>query len=353
MTPTAPMPTQSLIGAFPEEVAPHLPARFREPYRARQILHWIHGKGTVRFEQMTDLPAALRDALPDVFRLGVLREAKRTTSKSGDATKYLWRLDDDRLVESVHLVLPTRETFCISSQVGCAYGCTFCATATMGFIRHLTSREIVEQVYRMREVLRERDGINPGYNVVFMGMGEPLANYANVVDAILRLTHPGGIALSEKRITLSTCGLAHRIRRLAKEGLKVGLAVSLNATTDELRRTTMPVTKKHGIEDVLDAAREYARASGRRVTLEYVLLKGVNDTVEDAERLSTLANSLPSKINLIPFNPFPGNPLERPDDAWVRAFLDRLTSSRAPAVTLRTTRGLDIAAACGQLAVSA
>jgi 23S rRNA (adenine2503-C2)-methyltransferase len=329
---------------------PLIPEDLRRPYRARQILAWIYRRGVSDFQAMTDIPKPLRDFGHDALRLGTLALERRQESAASDATKFLWRLEDGRKIESVHLVLPTRETFCISSQVGCAYGCAFCATATMGFRRHLRAPEIFEQVYLMREDLRRRRGAVPTFNIVFMGMGEPLANYDAVVDAVARLTDPLGLDIGDRRITISTVGLVPGIRRLAREGRRVGLAVSLNATTDEQRQTIMPVARKYRIAEILDAAGEYARKSGRRVTFEYVLLRGVNDTLEDARRLSELARAVPSKINLIPFNPFPESAMARPETDRVQAFARELMKS-GPAIMLRAPRGVDIAAACGQLAV--
>ncbi len=348
---TSPAPTADLLGLYPEELSEMMPEDVREPYRVAQLLSWMYDHGVRRFADMTNLPRSFRRRAQEAWRVGSLERERETTSADGDATKYLWRLEDGQRIESVYLVLPTRETFCISSQVGCAYGCTFCATARMGFRRNLTSREILEQVYWMREELRRRRGADrPPYNVVFMGMGEPLANYDAVVDGVRRLTHPKLLGLSERRITISTCGLANQIRRLADEGLRVGLAISLNATTDETRVRTMPVTRKHGIDELCDAAATYAGKTGRRVTFEYVLLRGTNDGTDDIARLSAIAARVPCKLNVIPFNPFPDAGHERPDDRWVTTFLERLMGSTDRAVTMRTTRGLDIAAACGQLA---
>lgn len=353
------MPTQeartNIMGLMPHELVPLLPSGHERPYRATQILEWIYRRGQVDFDAMTNLPLDLRARASERYAIGALTEERATTSASGDATKYLWRLADGKHMESVRLVMAegTRDTLCISSQVGCAYGCTFCATATMGFIRHLDPQEIFEQVFHMRRVLQsERPGA-PSYNIVFMGMGEPLANYANVIEAIRRLTSPDGLGIAERRITISTCGLAERIRRLAGEDLDVGLAISLNATTDADRLRTMPVTKKHAIEELLDAASEWARATGRRVTFEYVLLRDENDREEDIDRLRAISQQVPCKINVIPLNPFPGVGHARPDTRWIETFLAKLMRPPSPAVTRRMTRGLDIAAACGQLAVSA
>ncbi len=340
----------NILGLLPEEVEALIPSGFRTPFRARQLMAWIYRHGLTRFEEMTNLPKVFRTHAAENYTVGTMEMLAERVSTTGDATKYLWQLEDNERTESVYLVLPTRETFCISSQVGCAYGCSFCATATMGFKRHLTSTEIIEQVFRMREALRAASALPPSFNLVFMGMGEPLANYDAVVDAIRRLVHPEGMGLGEKRITVSTVGLAPEIRRLAEERFRVGLAISLNATTDEQRSRLMPVTRKHSIADVMDAALAYVEQTGRRVTLEYVLMAGINDSQDDADRLARIARGLPCKINLIPFNPFPGSRIDRPDEETLRLFAERLMP-QAPAVTLRSSRGLDIAAACGQLAL--
>jgi 23S rRNA (adenine2503-C2)-methyltransferase len=238
-----------------------------------------------------------------------------------------------------------RLTFCVSSQVGCALRCAFCATGLMGLKRNLGAGEIVTQVVAMGDFHRWND---ERFNIVFMGMGEPLANYDAVIDAVRILRDERGLNMGARRITVSTSGLVPQIRRLAGEGLPLGLAVSLHATTDELRDQLVPVNKRWPLQELLAAAREYGETTGRRVTLEYTLMAGVNDRAEDADRLAAIARALPSKINLIPYNPVPGLAWKRPDRAAVDAFAHRLLP-RAPAVTIRRTLGGEIWAACGQL----
>jgi 23S rRNA (adenine2503-C2)-methyltransferase len=240
---------------------------------------------------------------------------------------------------------PKRLTFCISSQVGCALGCTFCATGLMGLKRNLKAHEIVAQVMAMGEFHGWRDD---RFNIVYMGMGEPLANLAAVAESIRVLHDERGLNLGARRVTVSTSGLVPQIRELTKLELQLGLAVSLHATTDELRDQLVPVNKRWPIRELLDAAKEYGHSVGRRVTLEYTLLGGVNDSTEDADRLAAFARELPSKVNLIPYNPVPGLHWKRPTPAAIDAFAARLLP-HAPAVTVRHTQGGEIWAACGQL----
>jgi 23S rRNA (adenine2503-C2)-methyltransferase len=240
---------------------------------------------------------------------------------------------------------PKRLTFCISSQVGCALGCTFCATGLMGLKRNLKAHEIVAQVMAMGEFHGWRDD---RFNIVYMGMGEPLANLAAVAESIRVLHDERGLNLGARRVTVSTSGLVPQIRELTKLKLQLGLAISLHATTDELRDQLVPVNKRWPIRQLLDAAREYGRTVGRRVTIEYTILGGVNDSLDDADRLAAIARELPSKVNLIPYNPVPGLQWKRPTPAAIEAFAARLMP-HAPAVTVRQTQGGEIWAACGQL----
>jgi 23S rRNA (adenine2503-C2)-methyltransferase len=238
-----------------------------------------------------------------------------------------------------------RLTMCVSSQVGCALKCAFCATGLMGLKRNLRPDEIVAQVLHMGDLEGWPD---ERFNIVFMGMGEPLANLPNVLAAIRILHDARGLNMGARRITVSTSGLVPQIRELAAAGMQLGLALSLHATTDELRDELVPVNKRWPLREVLQAAREYGRTVGRRTTLEYTLIGGVNDRPEDADRLAAIARDMPSKINLIPYNPVPGLPWKRPNPAAVEAFAGRLFP-QAPAVTVRNTMGGEIWAACGQL----
>lgn len=314
-------------------------------YRAGQLFGWVYGKRQRAADGMTDLPLGLRHgfgALCDL-RLPAVGSVHRTAD--GLTHKFVLRLDDGALVESVSMRTDKRLTFCVSSQVGCALKCAFCATGLLGLKRHLRPEEIVAQVIAMGDHHRWQD---ERFNLVFMGMGEPLHNYRHVVDAIRILNDSRGLNLGARRVTVSTSGLVPPMRDLAREGLALGLALSLHATTDEQRSRLMPVNRRWPLAEVLAAAREYGEATGRRVTLEYTLIAGVNDGEDDAERLARFARGLPSKINLIPYNPVPGLPWQRPTPEAVEAFA-RSLFPRAPAVMVRDTQGGEIWAACGQL----
>ncbi len=335
----------SFFGLRRERLAEHL-GRFGLPgYRADQLYAWVYRKQVREPGRMTDLPAALRGEVPAVVDLGLPRTAAVLASADGDTHKVVLALDDGARVESVSMRTAKRLTFCVSSQVGCALQCAFCATGLMGLKRNLRAEEIVAQVIVMGDLHGWRDD---RFNIVFMGMGEPLANFEPVTEAIRILHDERGLNLGARRITVSTSGLVPQIRELSRLDLQVGLALSLHATTDEVRDRLMPVNRRWPISEVLDAAHEYGATVGRRVTLEYTLIGGVNDTPEDADRLASFARALPSKINLIPYNPVPGLAWERPSPRAIEAFAERLYP-KAPAVTVRNTMGGEIWAACGQL----
>ena len=314
-------------------------------YRADQLMTWIYQRRVRDPRAMSDLPLGLRERLPQLCDLALPDVASLLGNSSGDTFKFVMRLRDGELVECVSMRTERRLTMCLSSQVGCALKCSFCATGLMGLRRNLDAAEIVAQVM----VMGEHNGwVDGRFNLVFMGMGEPLANYEPVVAAIRILREGRGLNLGARRITVSTSGVVPQILRLAGEGMAVGLALSLHATTDETRNELVPINRRWPIAELLEAAREYGRRTGRRVTLEYTLIAGVNDSAADAERLSAIARELPSKINLIPYNPVPGLPWKRPSPERVTAFAESLYP-RAPAVTVRNTMGGEIWAACGQL----
>ena len=328
-----------------------LVARLGEkPYRARQIFRWLHQKGAASLDEMTDLPAALRARLGAESRLEALSRAEERRSTDG-TIKWTWRTADGKLVESVYMPEPGRKTLCLSTQAGCAVACTFCMTGTMGLSRNLTSGEILDQVAsanrRLLE-LGEGSGPRPLTNLVFMGMGEPLHNYDNVKAAIDVLLSEDGPNFSNRHVTVSTAGVVPQMRRFGEE-TDVKLAVSLNATTDEVRSAIMPLNRRWPIADLLAACRDFPMKKGRRITFEYVLLGGVNDSDEDARRLSRLVKGIPAKVNLIPYNENPGLGFRAPEPERVESFRDRLVGANVTAV-IRRNRGRDIAAACGQLA---
>ncbi len=313
-------------------------------YRAEQILRWVYGEGAGSFAEMTNISRPLRLRLASDFALPRLEPSRIDRSRDG-TRKLLFLLDEATAVETVIIPDPPRLTICISSQAGCAMGCGFCATARLGLLRQLSADEIVGQVLAARAQLEGEERIT---NLVFMGMGEPLHNFDEVVRAIGTLTAPWGMNLSPRRITVSTVGLVPQMRRLIGE-TKVNLAVSLTATTDALRSRLMPVNRRYALDELLRACRELPLPQRKRITFEYVLLAGVNDTPTDAARLVRLLHGIRCKVNLIPFNPFPGSGFAPPADDVVRAFRDRLDAAHVHA-SVRTHRGRDVSAACGQLA---
>jgi 23S rRNA (adenine2503-C2)-methyltransferase len=342
---SVPSGAPSFFGLTREALAERLAARGEPPYRATQLFSWIYRRHQRDVGAMSNLPLRFRRGLEGTLSLALPNAVSVHRTRDGGTHKFVLGLADGAKVESVSMRTERRLTFCLSSQVGCALKCTFCATGLMGLVRQLRPEEIVAQVLVM--------GAHHGweddrFNLVFMGMGEPLANYDAMMDAIRILHDEHGLNLGARRITVSTSGLVPQIRRLADEGMQLGLAVSLHATEDALRNELVPVNRRWPLAELLAAAREYGQRTGRRVTLEYTLLAGVNDRMEDADRLGAIARDLPSKINLIPYNPVPGLPWRRPSPEAVQAFAERLYP-RAPAVTVRQTLGGEIWAACGQL----
>jgi len=335
-----------LKGLLPDELEAAVLRMGLESYRARQIAAWMYNRGVTDFGLMTDLSKAVRERLSREAAILRLRVLQETASADADARKYLFQLPDGNSVESVLMRDGRRRTLCISSQAGCALACRFCATGQGGLLRNLDAAEIVDQLVSVRRSLCEAG--EDLTNVVFMGMGEPLLNYAEVIRAIRLLNLDYGAAVGLRRITLSTAGHVPGILRLAEEGLRVGLAVSLNATTDAQRSELMPVNAKWPIRELLEATAVYQRRLRRRVTFEYVLLSGVNDSDEDARRLSDISRSVPSKVNVIPWNPVPGVHFARPEDAAITRFVESLAADCVTA-TVRYSKGADISAACGQL----
>jgi 23S rRNA (adenine2503-C2)-methyltransferase len=321
-----------------------LAARSEPAYRAEQIKRWLYQKGATAFAEMTNLSAALRAALEEEFTISRLRTVRANRSSDG-TVKFLFGLADDQNIESVLIPEEKRLTLCVSSQAGCGLGCTFCATAQMGLKRNLKASEIVDQILEAQKVLTGDQRIT---NVVLMGMGEPLANYAQTMRALEIISDADkGIGISPRRITLSTVGLVPQIKKLMEES-SVNLAISLHATTDELRSQMMPVNRKYPLAELIDCCRSLPIPKRRRITFEYVLLRGVNDSPADARRLSQLLRGIRCKINLIPFNPHPGSPYARPSPQEITRFQNVLTEL-GHQVNVRMPRGDDIQAACGQL----
>jgi 23S rRNA (adenine2503-C2)-methyltransferase len=316
------------------------------PYRADQVLGWLYRKGVEDPAEMTDLDLALRDRLTSDWHSRCL-EIDRLDHSADGTIKAILRADDGAQIESVLIPEPGRTTLCVSTQVGCPMACTFCATGALGFTRNLTTAEIVEQVCRMREVLEEPRKIT---NVVFMGMGEPLLNWPALSEAIRILVHPKAFGFAPRRVTVSTVGVLPKLAALLALA-PVNLAISLHATTDEVRNQLVPLNRRYPLEALLGELRGLDEIGPRRpVFFEYTLIEGVNDSLEDASRLPRLLRGIPSKVNLIPMNAHPHSNARPPRDAAIDAFLRRLAGA-GMTVTLRRSRGEDIGAACGQLAL--
>lgn len=333
---------KALVGLTVAEIDA-LFAGFQQPsYRARQVYKWIHHYGVRTFEEMTNLPKPFRAELAARFSLQTLQLATRQESIDG-TIKYLWQLAGGQHIESVFIPEERRTTICISSQVGCALGCAFCATAQMGFLSNLSSGEIVEQVLRVQQ-----DTGRKITNVVLMGMGEPFLNYSRVIQACRIMSDPEGLAIAAKKITISTVGVVPRIRQFADERQPFSLAISLHAATQPLRQSIMPIADKFPLDELIDSAVYYTRKLRKRITFEYVLLDAVNHSLADARALIKLLAPLKCKLNLIPFNDT-GLGFRTPSESKLKSFVDILEAKAPFAVTLRKNRGNDIAAACGQL----
>ena len=323
-----------------------------KPYRANQIFTWVYHHGARSWEEMTNLSKDLRQTLSDHFFIKLPHIERKLASRDG-SIKYLFRLEDGESIESVWMPNEDRRTLCISTQVGCRLACAFCMTATLNLHRNLTAAEIIGQYMAVKDD-REQGSTatargNAVTNVVIMGMGEPLDNYGPVVDAVRLMISPQALKISTRKVTLSTAGLVDKIKKFQTEGLHVNLAISLNATEDATRDKIMPINKKYPIKVLLETLRAYPLKPNRRLTIEYVLLGGVNDKSEDAVRLAGLLRGIPCKINLIPFNPFDKSGFSPPARESVLEFQNYLLS-RNFTVFVRVNRGADIMGACGQLA---
>ena len=332
-----------ILSAKPPEELPG------EGFRKRQIAHWLYKRGAREFDEMTDLPRALRKALAENWRVSEFDLVQAFPSADG-SVKYLFTLKDGKQTEAVYLPYKDRKTVCLSSQVGCPVGCTFCATGALGFGRNLTPWEILDQLL----AIAHHQGIPPTEirNVVLMGMGEPLLNLDAVTAAIRRMIDKNALGMSPRRITLSTVGIPKGIRRLAEEDLGVKLALSLHAPDDETRKKIIPTAKAYPVDEIMDAVADYFNQTKRRVTFEYVMLKGINDAPHQAREVARLIKDrrIVAHVNLIPFNPWEGAPVEGTPKAGIRRFAEILEKEGIP-TTIRWSRGVDVGAACGQLAL--
>ncbi len=333
----------SLPGLFPEEIAEALNLK---PYQGRQIFQWLHRRQVFTFEEMTNLSKELRAQLTEKCEAALLEPVTTVESPKAPGTaKTLFRLRDGETVESVCITDRERITLCLSSQVGCAVQCAFCATGLSGFSRNLEAGEIAEQALRQLAGLDLKER-HP--NIVYMGMGEPLRNYDAVVKSVRLLMSPDGLNVGARRITISTAGEADGIRKLANENWQVRLSVSLHAGNDDLRTRLVPLNKRYPISKLMDALRHYTAVSGRQITFEWTLLDGVNDRSQDAQELAALAQPLRAAVNLIPYNPVDGAAFSAPPPRKCEQFREQLERLGVNA-TLRRERGQDVAAACGQL----
>jgi 23S rRNA (adenine2503-C2)-methyltransferase len=346
------MSAPNLVGMLPSELEDLALELGASRYRGRQLATWIYRKGVVELEAMSDLPRDFRSTLA-ARAVVALPEVERETPSQDGSRKLVFRLDDGALVSSVLMPDDGRVTLCLSTQVGCGYACAFCLTGTMGLARNLTAAEILGQVLQANRMLASdvaRVGdVGHATHLVFMGMGEPLANYAEVVRSLKILTDAKlGLGYSPRRITVSTVGLVSGIEKLGRENLKVNLAISLHAASDEVRSRLMPVNRAWNLEALMAAVRRYPLAPRQRVFFEYVMLDGVNDSPDDAQRLARLLRNVRAKVNLIPFNDWPGSDFRRPPLARILAFQSILLDAGIT-TTVRWSKGEDIGAACGQL----
>ncbi len=316
-----------------------------KPYRIHQMFNWVYHYGCRDFSEMTNISKLMRSQLAEHFHFSLPVIQSRTHSQDG-SIKYLLKLDDGALVESVWMPSDSRKTLCLSTQVGCRLNCSFCLTASLGLKRNLTAGEIIGQCMTINEDLSKENAIT---NVVFMGMGEPLDNLNPVVDALRLMTAPEAMRISTRKVTVSTSGLVDKINDFQKENIHINLAISLNATDDETRNRLMPINKKYPIKTLMDCLKNYPLKPQRRHTIEYVLLEGINDSDEDAHRLAILLKDIPCKINLIPFNSFESSEYRPPHDKQTFKFQDYLIAKNFSAF-IRQNRATDILGACGQLA---
>ncbi len=320
-------------------------------FRGGQVFKWLYLRQATTFDEMTDIGKDLRQRLKENFTLSAMAPDRSETSRDG-TEKLLFHLHDNAYIEAVLIPEKDHFTLCISTQAGCAQGCRFCLTAKGGFTRNLTTGEIVGQIRAAKRVLYQRKALRPLSNIVFMGMGEPLANYDTVVRALSIMTDSDyGLKLSARRITLSTCGLVPEILRLGND-TEVNLAVSLNATTDETRSKLMPINRRYPMDELLKACANFQMKPRKKITFEYILIKNVNDTMDDAKRLIRLLMPIRAKVNLIPFNEHDQSEFKRPSKESIQAFLQMLLDHNLTAM-VRKSKGDDISAACGQLRAKA
>lgn len=335
-----------------DELVDYVESLGQPAFRGRQIMSWLYRPGITDFAQMTDLAKKFREVLSDHAMMSQFSDPLIQRSKDG-CVKFGFKLEDGQMIESVLIPESDRSTLCVSSQVGCAMNCSFCLTATMGFIRNLTPSEIVNQVCAVGDFLRNEPkgkliGPDRVTNIVFMGMGEPLNNLENLIKSISILTEQRGLDMTNRRITVSTCGIVNKMLELGEQ-TNANLAISLHAVDDVTRDSLMPVNNRYPLDELLQACRDYPMAKRKRIMFEYILLKDINDSDEQALELTKILKDIPCKINLLPYNESPGLPFKSPSRNRVYAF-QKIVRDAGYSVFIRTSRGEDISAACGQLA---
>lgn len=332
---------------LPSEVKDLL-IKYKQPaYRAKQILEWIYKKNVLSFSDMSNLPKDFKKLLDDKMRVITLNQNEKFISKKDNTIKYVFNTDDEQMIESVFIPTQKRATVCISTQVGCAYGCSFCASGANGLVRNLRVDEIVSQVL----FIKQDNPMRAITNIVVMGMGEPLANYDNTIKALKIFNNSDCFEIGARKITLSTCGLPPQIMALAKEGMQIELSISLHAAVDELRNKLMPVNKKYPLNELIKTAKKYTQVANRIVTFEYIMIGSVNDSKEDAKNLSKLLQGFQTKVNLIPFNSVESSDYLPVKKEVFEAFCKVLEQNKIN-YTIRRSRGSDIKGACGQLRAS-
>tara|TARA_B100001250_G_scaffold82023_1_gene67689 strand:- start:5192 stop:6241 length:1050 start_codon:yes stop_codon:yes gene_type:complete len=333
-----------LIGLLMEDLELFAGSLGHQSFRGRQLFDWIYRKNVYNYSEMSDLPLSLREKIAEI-PIHPLKMVNNDMSTSKQTQKYLFELESGEKIESVLMIDGKRVTICLSTQVGCAVDCDFCATGKMGFIQNLTAGEIIDQFLQLQKIIERKIT-----NVVFMGMGEPFLNYESSILAADLLHHPKGINMGAWRITISTAGITKKIKQYANDGHPYKLAVSLNGSYEEQRLITMPITKTQSFSELLEVSQYYTHQSRKRVTFEYVLMAGVNDNPQDAKNLKQILGPINCKLNLIPYNEING-PYRRPADAEIKLFISALKNASFP-VTVRWSKGQDIDAGCGQLATA-
>jgi len=344
------MINKNILNYSQDELIKEFKEQSIQSFRAKQVFNWIYKNGVLDFEKMTNLPKGLVEKINNKYNLNTLKLNKKLIAEDG-TQKYLWKTKDNNLVESVFLPYEdeNRYSICVSSQIGCSIGCKFCATGIAGLTRDLSTAEIIEQIIKIQIDISNKSFGNPKItNIVFMGMGEPFLNYENVMSAVKVLNDNNGLNIGMRKMTISTSGIVDKIIKLANENDQIGLAISLNAPNDKLRNNLMPINKKYNLDELFKAIDYYINKTNRRVTFEYVLIKGINDNEVHIQQLINLLKNKLVHVNLIPVNPVPELNIRRPKESIVDSFKKELDKANIP-VSIRIEKGTNIMAACGQL----